>query len=137
MTGGEESAGEHNGDVEQALEEMVAGVVGAHGAVVGFFGTQVFLVGFAEFPEFQGFVGEALDHADAFQESTTEALIPATFFRLSAKVSSMRLFWMAENQSMIRVTTARHSPSCQLMQSITVKEPRILMRDMNRFSGPW
>lgn len=80
MAGGEESAGEHNGDVEQALEEMVAGVVGAHGPVVGFFGTQVFLVGFAEFPEFQGFVGEALDHADAFQGVHDGGVDPGDFF---------------------------------------------------------
>ncbi len=46
---------------------MVPGVVGTHGAVIGFLGFQVVLVGFPELLQLQGFICKALHDADPFQ----------------------------------------------------------------------
>ena len=57
--------------------------------------------------------------------------------RLSRKVACIRLFWLMEKISMQITRASSGMASCQLIRNRKIKEPTILIREMNRFSGPW
>ena len=59
------------------------------------------------------------------------------FLRLSMKVACIREFCLAEKKIINSTRASRGTASLALIINRQINDPTILIREMNRFSGPW
>ena len=134
--GDEIAAVDQGHQVHHALEEKIPSGEIAHTFVVGVLGAEEALIAPGEFLPFNVLVGEGLYHPDAGQGVLEAGVHISDLATVVQKVACIRLFWLMEKISMQITRASSGMASCQLIRNRKIKDPTILIREMNRFSGP-